>query len=184
MRILRRSWLDLKAVILAGGKGRRITIYKPFLVVCGRPLISWVYDSLIGLVDEIYLGIGYSHPLFSIFKNSIFKIFPTNDMNYVEDLVLLVKSLGVPLLILPTDVAFITQDILKRFIENCNADICNLKDSNNEFLGISYWKGLNFDNYADIIVLDKVYNINSWEDYIRANKECMSIEEVNNTLPI
>ncbi|MEM3971303.1 MAG: NTP transferase domain-containing protein [Saccharolobus sp.] len=161
----------MKAVIMAGGKGTRISLYKPFLNVCGKPLIAWAYDSVKNIVSEIYLAINPNHLLFNIFKNSIFKIFYTNDKNYVDDLALVVRTLGTPILILPVDVALITDEIMLELIRRCEKDICTMKYGN-EYLGISYWRGNNFENYADIVISKKIYNINTWNDYNKANKEC------------
>jgi GTP:adenosylcobinamide-phosphate guanylyltransferase len=161
----------LKAIILAGGKGKRVTLFKPFLVVCGKPLISWVFDAVNKVCDKVYLGISPSHPLFPIFKDSIFKIFPTPDISYENDIKYVVDNLKPPILVLPIDLAFIDDNAIKTLIDKCNVDVCSLK-SNGNYLGVSYWIGLNFSNYATIEVKRRLYNINTWEDYIRANKEC------------
>ncbi|AKA73406.1 cobalamin biosynthesis protein CobY [Saccharolobus solfataricus] len=161
----------MKVIILAGGRGKRITLFKPFLVVCGKPLISWAFDAVNKLSDKVYLGINQSHPLFTIFKHSIFKIFPTPDISYENDVKYVVESLGPPILVLPVDIAFINNNIINNLIERCAVDMCTLK-SYGSYLGVTYWTGLNFSNYTDIEVKEKLYNINTWEDYIKANKEC------------
>ncbi|WP_338599486.1 NTP transferase domain-containing protein [Sulfolobus tengchongensis] len=163
----------MKALILAGGKGKRISLFKPFLVVCGKPLISWVYESVSEIADDIYLGISSSHPLFQIFQNSVFKIFLTRDDGYESDIKYVVENLKPPILIVPVDIAYINSNVLKFLIDKCDTDICNLK-GNSEYFGISYWTGLNFENYKDIVIEggERLYNINTWEDYIKANKEC------------
>lgn len=157
---------------MAGGKGKRISIYKPFLNVCGKPLVSWVYDAASSITSEVYLAISNRHPLFPIFEHSVFKILNTYDNDYVEDLMLIINKLGFPLLVLPIDVAFLTTDVLRYLINSCHADICSLIYED-DFLGISYWRGNDFNNYMNVHFKGKkIYNVNTWDKYIKANHEC------------
>ena len=61
---MKSSNTNLKAVILAAGKGTRIepltlTKPKPLLKICGRTILEHNLDQLQGLVEEVILVIGY-----------------------------------------------------------------------------------------------------------------------------
>ncbi len=55
----------MQAVILAGGKGKRLGVLtnhvpKPMLQVLGRPILEHVLDALPDVVDEVVLAIGHN----------------------------------------------------------------------------------------------------------------------------
>lgn len=46
------------AVLLAAGRGRRVGQCKALLQVCGRPLLLWHLDALVGVFDEVVVVVG------------------------------------------------------------------------------------------------------------------------------
>ena len=167
---LKRSLSNLKAVIMAGGKGTRLSPLKPILDICGYPMFYWVYRTLLNFTMEIYLAITPNSPLiFTSFKKII-----TEGKGYESDVVTVVRKLGFPTLIVPSDTPFIpVEAILPLF--SCEKSICTLI-AKNGFIGISLWNGLNFEDYENVYYDGEIINVNTLTDYITVKNLCKDME--------
>jgi GTP:adenosylcobinamide-phosphate guanylyltransferase len=166
----------LRALIMAGGKGSRITSRKPIIEICGKPMLLWILETLKSLTLDIYVAVSLNSliiPIINTIKEV--KIIFTSGYGYESDILEAVKNVGVPVIVTPCDTPFITADILNMLIDECDADICNIKDLDG-YVGISYWKGFNINSYKDVVIREKILNVNNWNDYIRANIICKKSE--------
>ena len=167
---LRKSLSNLKAVIMAGGKGTRISPFKPILDLCGYPMFYWVYKTLLNFTSEIYLAITSSSPLiFSDFKKII-----TEGKGYEFDVVSVVKMVGFPTLVVPSDTPFIPSEAILSLL-SCEKSICSLVTKDG-FVGISLWNGLDFKDYENVYFEGEILNVNTFNDYIKAKNLCKEID--------
>ena len=167
---LKKNLLNLKAVIMAGGKGTRLSPLKPILDICGYPMFFWVYKTLLNFTREIYLAITPTSPLiFTCFKKII-----TEGKGYEYDVVAVIRKLGFPTLIVPSDTPFIPKEaILSLF--SCKKSICSLV-ARNGFVGISLWNKLDLKDYENVYYDGDIINVNTFNDYNAAKNLCKDME--------
>lgn len=166
----RRNSLNLKAVIMAGGKGTRLSPLKPILDLCGYPMFYWVYKTLTNFTREIYLAITPSSPLVFI----DFKKILTEGKGYEYDVVSVLRKSGFPTLIVPSDTPFIPEEaVLSLF--SCKKSICSLVTKNG-FVGISLWNRLDFEDYENVYYDGEIINVNTFSDYITVKNLCREME--------
>ena len=166
----RRNLLNLKAVIMAGGKGTRLSPFKPILDICGYPMFYWVYRTLLNFTKEIYLAITPSSPLvFADFKKII-----TEGKGYEYDVITVIRKTGFPTLIVPSDTPFIPREaILSLF--SCKRSICSLVTKGG-FVGISLWNRLNLQDYENVYYDGEIINVNTFSDYVTVKNLCKDME--------
>ncbi|MEM1626727.1 MAG: NTP transferase domain-containing protein [Sulfolobaceae archaeon] len=161
------------SIIMAGGLGTRFSPYKVIYNICGKPMIKWVFDTLIGISRKVYIALSRDR----VVNKYILNLFPkdniiyTSGKGYENDIVEAIKLIGTPVLVVPADVPFISKSLILKLILECDKSICTLLCKNG-YLGISVWRDLNFNEYKDIIVNEELLNINTLEDYIKANNIC------------
>ncbi|WP_240931284.1 NTP transferase domain-containing protein [Acidianus sulfidivorans] len=161
---------------MAGGKGSRLSnCYKPLFEVCGKPMILWVYDTLLQITDKrnIYVATLVYHRtlpiIYKLFDYS--KIIFTRGLGYEYDIMEAVKKVGFPVLIVPSDTPFISKEDLLKLISSCDSAICNLL-SNSGYIGISFWKSSNINDYSNIESRKEIINVNTREDLVNVTNKC------------
>jgi GTP:adenosylcobinamide-phosphate guanylyltransferase len=159
----------VKVVIMAGGRGRRLSPSKPLLRVCGRRLIDWVYD----LAEEFGSVVVATCPGHPVDRLKVDKIY-TSGAGYEEDVVKAVRTVGFPALVLPADVPFLPKEIVFSLISGCKTEVCTLK-AGGKFLGVSYWRGDKLELYSQVEVEREITNVNSWYDLHLARVQCRKL---------
>lgn len=115
----------LVAIILAAGEGVRMKSSLPKVLhpLCGKPLISWVYDSVKNLNPEkIYIVIGENHnSIRSLFSKNEKIVFvtqskPLGSGNAVRECEKYLKNYSGDCLILCADVPLLSTDTLQRLV--------------------------------------------------------------------
>lgn len=167
---MRKSWLSLKAIIMAGGKGTRLSPLKPLIDLCGYPMFYWVYRSLLNFTDEIYLAITRYNPLiFSSFKKVI-----TDGKGYENDVIQAIGKVGLPVIVVPADTPFIPEEAIYK-LYSCKKSICTLVTKSG-FVGISLWNEMKLNDYENIYYEGEIINVNTLSDYITVKNLCKTIE--------
>lgn len=166
----------INSIIMAGGLGTRFTPYKVILKVCGKPMIRWVYETLSEFTDKVYIVLSENR----IVNTRILEMFPkesiifTSGKGYENDIIEAISQVGLPTLVVPADTPFIKKYQLEKLILNCDKSICTLLCKNG-YVGISIWRELNLQDYKDIIIDEEILNVNTLEDYIKANNICSTL---------
>lgn len=168
MKTLEKNLLNLKAIIMAGGKGSRLkNPSKPFIEVCGKPMILWVYETARKIVSEnnIYVATLKDHLVLPLLKSIVSeeRIIFTSGKGYEYDVVEAIIKVGTPAILLPADTPFIYLDDLFNLVSLCKTAICNLT-SNGNYVGISFWRSLDFNSYSNIESTHYIINVNTNEE--------------------
>ncbi|BFH73679.1 NTP transferase domain-containing protein [Sulfurisphaera javensis] len=165
-----KSLSGLKAIIMAGGKGTRLSPFKPLLDLCGYPMYYWVYRNLLNFTNEIYLAITpYSPLIFSEFRKVI-----TEGKGYEYDVIEAIKKVGFPVIIVPSDTPFIPEEAMYKLF-NCEKPICSLLTKSG-YVGISLWKEFKFNEYENVYFEKEIINVNTLSDYLNVKNLCKSME--------
>ncbi|WP_406661545.1 NTP transferase domain-containing protein [Methanolobus sp. ZRKC3] len=138
----------MDAIIMAGGFGSRLGMgEKPNVELLGKPLISYVIDTLekTEIIGKIYVAVSPATPstegiIDSLYEGRV-KVIHTGGGNYVGDMVFAVKSAGIedPVLILMADIPLLSSELIEHIIseyEKCG------KPAMSVFTPISVCKGL------------------------------------------
>jgi len=116
----------LDAVIMAGGQGLRLGMgEKPCVELLGKPLISYVIDSLerSSYIERIFVAVSPSTPNTEKFVNEKYgdhiQAINTNGDNYVGDMVYAVESSNIrePVMIIMSDLPMVTPKLIDSIIE-------------------------------------------------------------------
>jgi len=116
----------LDAVIMAGGQGLRLGMgEKPCVELLGKPLISYVIDSLerSSYIDRIFVAVSPSTPATEKLVTEIYgdhiQAINTNGDNYVGDMVYAVESSNIrePVMIIMSDLPMVTPKLIDSIIE-------------------------------------------------------------------
>ncbi|MBU7001689.1 MAG: NTP transferase domain-containing protein [Theionarchaea archaeon] len=107
----------MKVLIMAGGKGERLTMgEKPLLSVGGTPMIKKVIDSVKkASIGEIIVAVSENTPETGKFiESEAVQKMVTAGRGYIEDMreVIREKNISEPVLVLSSDVPLITPEIL------------------------------------------------------------------------
>ncbi|BBG24664.1 hypothetical protein IC006_1997 [Sulfuracidifex tepidarius] len=159
---------------MAGGKGKRLSMIKPLLTVCGVPILKLIVDSLSPHI-EVWIATTNGHPVERFVRNYLgmenFLIF-TRGLGYEIDVIQVVETLGFPLITVPADSPFLTWRDIEHLIEECRSSLCSLKD-NKGFTGISFWRDHGYSKYFQDVSIDhEILNVNDWNAFLQANKNC------------
>ncbi|WMW25243.1 NTP transferase domain-containing protein [Methanolobus sediminis] len=115
----------MDAIIMAGGFGSRLGMgEKPCVELLGKPLISYVIDTLqkTESIGDIYVAVSPATPKTASYVEEKYEgkvqVIPTGGGNYVGDMVYAVKAACIsdPLLILMSDLPLLTPDLLEKVI--------------------------------------------------------------------
>ncbi|RLG59507.1 hypothetical protein DRN86_04145 [Candidatus Geothermarchaeota archaeon] len=119
----------MKAIVMAGGKGRRLRTEKQLIEICGKPMISWVVEAVrnSSLIEEVVLAITklVVKTREWALKNGL-RIIYTSGKGYESDVLEAVRKVGSPAFIIPSDMPLISSQMIDRLIgmsENIKADI-------------------------------------------------------------
>ncbi|MEZ5336114.1 MAG: NTP transferase domain-containing protein [Methanolobus sp.] len=116
----------MDAIIMAGGFGSRLGMgEKPYVELLGKPLISYVIETLQKTpgIGEIYVAVSPATPKTASFVEEEYEgkvqVIPTGGGNYVGDMVYAVKVAGItkPLMVLMSDLPLLTPELLEKVIE-------------------------------------------------------------------
>jgi len=116
--------MGLIALVMAGGKGSRMTIRveKPLLDVGGKPMIEHVVDALKSAqkVDRIIIAVSRHTPrTTSRARGLSVEVLETPGLDFISDARYAVKSLGLKtVLIVSADLPLITSEMVDEIIEN------------------------------------------------------------------
>jgi GTP:adenosylcobinamide-phosphate guanylyltransferase len=161
----------VKGAIMAGGRGTRFTPLKPILKVCDEPMILRVHKVLSDFVDEVTVATVRGHPAEKILREIFPRIIYTSGKGYEHDVLEVVRELGVPLLISSADLPFLPKEAVRLLMDSCSASVCTLEDELG-FVGVSFWRGTNLGDYMSVSFPGTIINVNTVEDYDKANKKC------------
>ncbi|WP_048063389.1 NTP transferase domain-containing protein [Methanococcoides burtonii] len=116
----------MDAVIMAGGQGLRLGMgEKPCVELLGKPLISYVIDSLerSSYIERIFVAVSPSTPATEELVNEKYgdhiQAIYTNGDNYVGDMVYAVESSNIqePVMIIMSDLPMVTPKLIDSIIE-------------------------------------------------------------------
>lgn len=116
----------MDAVIMAGGQGLRLGMgEKPCVDLLGKPLISYVIDSLerSSYIERIFVAVSPSTPATEELVNEKYgdhiQAINTNGDNYVGDMVYAVESSNIrePVMIIMSDLPMVTPKLIDSIIE-------------------------------------------------------------------
>lgn len=159
------------ALIMAGGKGSRLSPEKPIIEVCGRPLIMHVIEVASRICDRIVVATVKGHPVHRVIPENL--LIYTSGRGYEEDIIEALLRVGLPTLVLPADLFGLTEETLKSLIENCTTCICNLTQQG-EFLGVSFWRCEDRESFSDLDLGQGIVNVNMPQSLSEAREKCGS----------
>ena len=166
--------LKVPALILAGGKGKRmgLSVEKPMLPFLGKPLLDWVVEAvaLASKVSEFYVVTSTNTPETEKHCQSKgWKVLRTDAKGYHDDLKQAVREANLlgPVLTIPADLPAVTGKFLDKVItafEGCGKDFLAVfvpiekreglelsVSSTDEYMGVWYAvSGVNIVNGAKI----------------------------------
>ncbi|MBP2030187.1 adenosylcobinamide-phosphate guanylyltransferase [Methanohalophilus levihalophilus] len=115
----------MDAVVMAGGQGLRLGMgEKPVVDLLGKPLISYVIDSLEGAeeIGKIYVTVSPFTPTTEKVVGERYegriKTIETGGDNYVGDMIFAVESVGIekPVMIIMSDLPLITPSLIDQIV--------------------------------------------------------------------
>lgn len=173
---------DLKIVIMAGGRGKRLGfVEKPMIKFGGRALIEYVVSEAEKLGGKLYVAISRYTPLTRdwCLRRGI-EIIETEGKSYSEDLKYIASKLGRPILFLPADIPFVTVSLLRKFLAEAMRkpkSLITLMVDRSRFpreirgaggkapTGISLLKGLDW-SWSNVVMskFPELLDIDTWQD--------------------
>ncbi|NON62902.1 NTP transferase domain-containing protein [Acidianus sp. RZ1] len=160
----------MKAIIMAGGKGTRLSPMKPFLEVCGKPMIQRVYDIAHKFAETVFIATVPSNPVYIEIVKTFNNVILTSGKGYEFDVIEAINRVGFPVLVFPSDTPFIPDRAIYTLLA-CQRDICTLF-SRGKYVGISFWRKFG-DDYEDVVIDYEISNVNTKEDLEKINKSCI-----------
>ncbi|MDK2891618.1 NTP transferase domain-containing protein [Methanohalophilus sp.] len=115
----------MDAIIMAGGQGLRLGMgEKPVVDLLGKPLISYIIDSLEGAeeIEKIYVTVSPFTPTTEKVVNEYYKgrikTIDTGGDNYVGDMIYAVESAGItsPVMIIMSDLPLVTSSLIDQIV--------------------------------------------------------------------
>lgn len=175
----------MDVVIMAGGRGSRLGgAKKPLLVVCGRRLVDVAIDVAKAVGEKVYLC---SRDEYIEHLSGLSDVVAVRcpGLGYVEDLSHILRIVSPPVLVLPSDMPFLTRRAVESFVKKAlglSVDVVTLtvcKDSICRETGISLFKGVE-GSWANIYVSysPEYLDIDTPEDLRRAEELCASMEGI------
>jgi len=107
----------MNIIIMAGGSGTRLSNpNKPLIEVCGKPMIMRVIEAVEDL-GTVYVVTTIKHSSIIEFARSHgYKTLITSGKGYPEDLLEAINKVGVPTLIVPADMPFLSGQLVRKFL--------------------------------------------------------------------
>lgn len=129
--------MQLTAIILAGGKSSRMGEDKGVMLFNGKPMIEHIIDTVKPLVDDVIIisnQEGYNTFGYSVYTDLIKDSGPLAGL-YTG----LTYSNTKKNVVLSCDVPFVTEDVIKELIKNCNnvnGVICENDGKTHQLIGV------------------------------------------------
>ncbi len=166
------------AVIMAGGRGSRLQgPSKPFMQLCGRPLLEHTLLPAVEVSRKVLIAISpHSEPYVSLFKPPPRASYiMTNGAGYESDLSLLLSLVRArPMLVLAADLIGLTPDklsYLRRASLSAPEAVITVRDGG-KYVGVSVFKEGRVDAWANLEVNWGLVNVNTLTDYGEAVERC------------
>ncbi len=109
----------MKAVVMAGGSGKRMgLVEKPLVNICGKPMIEWVVEALRKAqeIDEIWIATSpCTLETRRWAENKGFKVFETSGLGYEHDIAE-ISAYAAPCLVIASDIPLIEPRIIDEVI--------------------------------------------------------------------
>lgn len=119
----------MKAIIMAGGAGRRIRLSeKPLVNVCGKPMIEWVIEALRGVhvIDEVIIATSHHTRKTRRWAEAKgLRVIETSGLGYEHDIAE-ISSYSTPCLAIASDLPLIGAEVIEEIIReslNINSQI-------------------------------------------------------------
>jgi len=115
----------MDAIVMAGGQGLRLGMgEKPVVDLLGKPLVSYVIDSLedAGKIDKIYVTVSPFTPATEKVVKERYEgrieTIDTGGDNYVGDMIYAVESVGImePVMIIMSDLPLLTPSLIDQIV--------------------------------------------------------------------
>jgi len=116
--------LERSVIILAGGSSERFGEHKAFAELAGRPLISYIFEKVQGVSDEVLIVASsedQTEPFSRLFGNKVKVVVDKRDVRspLVGALTGFENALGRYSLLLPCDVPFVSKEIVRLLFDIC-----------------------------------------------------------------
>lgn len=167
------------AIIMAGGKGERFgSKKKPFVDLCGKPLMFNMIDNIRNLFNFIIIAVSdnVKDYINLIKQRKDILILYTTGLDYSIDLGLILRIIKRrPIMIFPSDIPFLKENAITKIMklaENIDKDLITIINNEKKPLGISVVKGDNLDKWDNLEIDEKFVNINTLKDYYKAKEMC------------
>jgi len=170
--------MSIKALVMCGGKGRRLNMgEKPMVRVGNRFLIDYVLDEL-WFCGEVYGVTTSNTPKTERYLRSQgIEVVRTSGKGYIEDYIEAISILGLfePILVVSADLVILRENLILDIAEYYfSADRMALKavNSDGDAIGINIIDGMFLDGYQHEVTYkieeNEVINVNTKEDLRRA----------------
>jgi len=177
----------LDVVVMAGGRGSRLGgLKKPFLKVCGKRLIDIAVEVAKGVKErrKVYICLR-AEDVHNVEDSDDIEVVICPGAGYVYDLDFILNKVSFPVLILPSDMPFLSIGIVEEFLAKaikCEADVVTLmvcRDSVCRESGISFFRRSS-GNWMNIYFeeVKELRDIDTYEDLEWAREICVSMEEI------
>jgi len=178
----------LNVIIMAGGNATRLKgVKKPLLRICGKRLVDIVVEIAKTLAEDGKVYVCVSDHVRELVDESFgenVEVILCPGKGYVEDLNYILSRVKPPVLVLPSDLPFITLDIVRKFIELASVketDVITLTVCSNNCreVGISL-----FNSYGGTWVniefpdIPELKDVDTEEDLKLVESLCVSMEDV------
>jgi adenosylcobinamide-phosphate guanylyltransferase len=169
----------MKALIMCGGRGERLSMgEKPMVVLGKRRLVEYVLDEL-WICDEVFAATTASTPKTEEFlKNRInVRVIRTSGLGYVEDMKEALQKLSIkePILIVSGDLVIVRKNLIQEVIDyylSKNARALQTAYPNGVAVGINIIDGMFLDEEQEEVIYtvsrDDVLNINTPDELKKA----------------
>ena len=107
----------MKIAIMAGGMGSRLSNpNKPLISICSKPMIEHV-ASTVSVFGRVYVVTTAKHTeVINWTRKHGYEVLITSGMDYPRDMLEVLHMIGAPILFMPSDIPFITKELIRKFL--------------------------------------------------------------------
>ncbi|AFZ70843.1 GTP:adenosylcobinamide-phosphate guanylyltransferase [Caldisphaera lagunensis DSM 15908] len=168
------------AIIMAGGKGKRFgSSFKPFIEICGKPMIFNIIDKTKKLFKFNIIAISENVENFLYILKNKYKdllLIYTTGIDYSIDLKIVLDMIKKrPIIVFPSDIPFIKENTIEEIIllsRGMNEDLITILNKQGEPVGISIIKGNDLNRWTNLKLNEDLININTKDDLNNAKVIC------------
>lgn len=168
------------ALVMAGGKGSRLGyVAKPFLELCGKPMVSHVVEKVSKLCRETIIALSRAtiSGASSVCRLALVDCIETSGADYVKDLSFALNMVRRPALVLPSDTPFVSRESLELLLHvasECAEKVVTLCIECSEPVGISLFKD-GYEGWCNLCVpkSTEFLNVNTPSDLELARSICL-----------